>query len=273
MSDAFAERLDRSRYDLEFDESFETPILDRDHWLPYYLPQWSSREQSGARYEIRDGELRLRIDNDQPAWCPEFDGELRVSNLQTGVFSGAIGGSRGQHRFREGLVVREAQVAQRLYTPQYGLVEARVRAIADARCMVALWMIGFEVHPEHSAELCVFEIFGSGISPTRASVGVGIHPFGDPTLTDEFRTVDLELDATEFHTYSVEWMPGRSQFYVDDAPIARIDQAPDYPLQLMLDVFEFPSPKADPADAYPKEFVVDFVRGYRRMVNATGASM
>ena len=263
MSGVPTERLDRSRFVLDFDESFETAILDRDRWLPYYLPQWSSREQSLARYEIRDEQLRLRIDDDQPPWCPEFDGALRVSNLQTGVFSGSVGSSRGQHQFRDGLVVREAQDSERLYTPHFGLVEARVKAIADPRCMVALWMIGCEDVLQHSAELCVFEIFGSGISASRANIGLGVHPFGDPAMTDEFHTIELAMDATQFHTYSVEWVRGRSVFYVDDVPVARIDQAPDYPLQLMLDVFEFPSENPDPADRYPKEFIVDFVRGYR----------
>jgi hypothetical protein len=263
MGDALAGRLDRSRFDPEFDESFEAPILNREHWLPYYLPQWSSRERSLARYEIHDGQLRLRIDEDQPPWCPEFDEELRVSNLQTGVFSGPVGSSRGQHQFRRGLVVREAQDSKRLYTPHFGLVEARVKALADPRCMVALWMIGFEDVPQRSAELCVFEIFGSGMSSNRANVGMGVHPFGDSTVTDEFRTIELAMDATQFHTYSVEWMPGRSLFYVDDEPVARIDQAPNYPLQLMLNVYEFSSEDANATDAYPKEFVVDFVRGYR----------
>jgi Glycosyl hydrolases family 16 len=269
MSGVPGERLDRSQFVLEFDESFQTPTLNRDHWLPHYLPQWSSRERSVARYEIRDEQLSLRIDDDQAPWCPEFDGALRVSNLQTGVFSGPVGSAHGQHRFRDDLVVREAQDSERFYTPHFGLVEARVKAIPDARCMVALWMIGFEDIPSRSAELCVFEIFGSGMSAHRAKVGLGVHPFGDPTITDEFHTIELAMDASQFHTYSVEWMPGRSLFYIDDVRVARMEQAPDYPLQLMLNVFEFPSENHDDAGSYPKEFIVDFVRGYHPRTEVT----
>ena len=264
MNVAPAQRIDRSRFDLEFDESFEAPILSRDRWFPHYLPQWSSREQSAARYEIRDGMLRLRIDEHQAPWSSEYEGELKITALQTGVFSGPVGSAVAQHRYRDGLVVREAQVAERLYTPHFGLVEARVKAIDHPRFMVALWMIGYEDIPTRSAELCVFEIFGRAISPGHASVGVGVHPFGDPTIVDDFRTVDRGLDAAEFHTYSVEWMPGRSLFYVDDVLVAQIEQAPDYPLQLMLGVFEFPAETAGDTVTYPKEFIVDFVRGYRR---------
>jgi hypothetical protein len=258
-------RLDRSAYVLDFDESFAAPNLDRSRWLPHYLPQWSTRAQSAARYEIRDATLRLRIDEDQPPWSPEYDGELRVSNLQTGVFSGPAGSTAGQHRFRPGLVVTEAQQTVQLYTPKYGLVEARARALDDPRCMVALWMIGFEEVPEQSGELCVFEIFGRDVADDSAVIGMGVHPFGDAALTEEFLRIYAKIDAREFHTYSIEWMPGVSRFYLDDVLIATIDQAPGYPMQLMLNVYEFSADEgaADGPLMYPKEFVVDFVRGYR----------
>ena len=54
--------------------------------------------------EDGSGVLRLRIDADQPAWRTQ-DGEMRVSNLQTGVSSGPAGSSTGQHRHRPDLTV------------------------------------------------------------------------------------------------------------------------------------------------------------------------
>lgn len=95
-------------YALIVDDQFDGPDLDRSRWLPYHLPQWSSRTASAARYDLLDGTLRLRIDADQLPWCPEFDGETRVSSLQTGVFSGPVGSTIGQHRFDPGAIVREA---------------------------------------------------------------------------------------------------------------------------------------------------------------------
>jgi hypothetical protein len=67
-------------YELEFDEPFDGDVLARDRWLPYYLPHWSSRERSAARYEIGGGVLRLLIDADQGPWCPELDGEVRAAD-------------------------------------------------------------------------------------------------------------------------------------------------------------------------------------------------
>ena len=76
------------RFELEFEDTFDGEALDRGRWLPYYLPHWSSRDHARARYELRGGTLRLRIEADQEPWCPEFDGDVRVSSLQTGAFAG-----------------------------------------------------------------------------------------------------------------------------------------------------------------------------------------
>jgi hypothetical protein len=97
-----------------------------------------TRERSAARYEVGGGFLRLLIEEDQEPWCPELDGEIRVSSLQTGLFAGPVGSTIGQHRFHPEAVVREAQESRRLYTPPYGRIELRARATDDPRSMVAL---------------------------------------------------------------------------------------------------------------------------------------
>jgi hypothetical protein len=255
----------RPGYELEFEDTFDGDALNQRHWIAHYLPQWSSRERTAARYDVGGGSgLRLRIDAGQEAWCPEFDGQTRVSSLQTGLFAGPVGSPIGQSHFRPDLVVREPQENVRLYTPQYGLFEVRARAIEDPRNMVALWMIGYEDVPERSAEICVCEIFGRDVGPDIAAVGMGLHPFGDPRITDEFAAEPVPIDAREFHTYAAEWTPDHVDFFVDDRHVKTVHQSPAYPLQLMLGVFEFPGEGAEQArSAYPKEFVVDYVRGYR----------
>jgi len=256
---------DVSEWEIELDETFAGPELDAGVWLPYYLPQWSSRERAAARYRFAPGGgLELLIEADQEPWCPEWDGELRVSSLQTGVFAGEVGRHAGQQSaFHDDAVVREAQPETRLYTPHYGRVETRLRAIDHSRAMVALWMIGFEDAPERSGEICIVEIFGRDVlGPDRARVGMGIHEFGDPALTEEWAQEELAIDVTQPHDYAVEWGPGESAFFVDGEHVKTVAQAPDYPMQLMLGVYEFPG---DEPVAHPHVFAVEHVRGYRRV--------
>lgn len=254
------------RFELEFEDGFDGDSLDPARWLPCYLPQWSSRERSAARYTLGDGCLSLLIEADQEPWCPELDGDVRVSSLQTGCFAGPVGSPVGQHRFRPEAVVREAQPNVRLYTPRYGRVELRAKAPDDPRSMVALWLIGYEDEPERSGELCVCEIFGRDVGRDEVAIGMGIHPFGDPSLVDDFARVRVPIDARELHEYAAEWTPGQVTFLVDGAVVRTVPQAPAYPMQLMLGIYELPADGDEPArdpDVYPKVFVVDRVRGFR----------
>jgi len=209
--------------------------------------------------------VRLLITADQQPWCPEYDGELRVSSLQTGLFAGPVGSSVGQHRFHPEAVVREAQRNVRLYTPQYGRIELRAKAVDDPQAMVALWLIGFEDEPHRSAEICVCEVFGRDMGPEQASVGMGVHPFGDPDITDDFSAETVPIDACEYHDYAAEWTHEQVAFFIDGELVRTVGQSPAYPMQLMLGIYEFP-PEQDVEPrtaAYPKAFVVDYVRGYR----------
>ena len=255
-----------ARYELEFEDTFSDDALDLGRWIPYYLPHWSTRERSTARYEIADGCLQLLIADDHQPWCPEFDGEVRVSSLQTGVFAGPVGSPIGQHRFHPEAVVREAQRNIRLYTPRYGRIELCAKAIDDPRTMAALWMIGYGDEPTRSAEICVCEIFGRDVAADEAAVGMGVHPFGDPAIVDDFAAVRLPIDARVFHVYAAEWTREQVEFFVDGKLVKTVPQSPAYPMQLMLGIYEFPPQSGDdervPA-AYPKAFTVDYVRGYR----------
>jgi hypothetical protein len=66
---------------------------------------------------VGDAGLELHIEADQPAWR-EPDGPMRVSNVQTGAFSGRAGSSEGTGRHRlDGPQVVTPQPLRRLWTP------------------------------------------------------------------------------------------------------------------------------------------------------------
>jgi hypothetical protein len=244
------------------DERFRGDDLDRSVWLPAYLPHWSSRSAAAATYAVRAGELHLSIPVDQPLWCADLHPEpLRVSAIQSGAWSGPVGSTAGQGAFREGLRVREAQEPFTGYAPHHGRVEVRMRATISPRSMVAFWMMGREDRPERSGEICVAEIFGDAVGPGWAEVGMGIKAFRDPDLRQAFATERLAIDVAERHTYGVEWRRSSVAFEVDGRVVRQLDQAPDYPLQLMIAVFDLPA-KAVPGDAVPiPELVVSHVLG------------
>jgi hypothetical protein len=246
-------------------DHFDGSALDGDVWIPHYLPQWSSRAESAATYEIAESELRLTIPAEQGLWCPgDHDPPLRVSGIQSGVFSGEVGSTIGQQPYRDGVVVREFQPAQWGWTPEYGLLEVRARMELSPRSMAAVWMVGLEDEPSRSAEICIFEVFGDALATEdgepMAAVGMGVHPFRDPAITDDFAAPRLAIDVTEFHLYAADWRPGRVDFLVDGRQVRTVQQAPDYPMQMIVAVFDFPA-KADaaPVDHVPL-LAVDYVR-------------
>ncbi len=260
MSDYPANPLEKPGYRLEWHDEFEQPALDLTKWVPAYLPQWSSRERSAPSYRLRDSQLLLEIQADQQPWCPEFDGDLRVSALQTGVFAGPLGSTQGQHRFKAELVVREEQATQRCYTPQYGYFECRAKGVATPGFLAALWLIGFEEEPEQSAEICMFELFGKSVTSTTCTIGYGLHPWQDPTIRDEFYNDVVNIRASDFHIYALEWTPTHIDFYLDNRHLRRIHQSPNYPMQWMLTMYRFPEATTT---NYPQSFAIDYVRAYQ----------
>ena len=257
---------DRSGYVLIFDEEFDGTALDGARWIDHYLPHWTTPDRSAARYTITGDGLQLRIDADQPAWRPE-DGELRVSNLQTGSFSGPAGSVVGQHRHRLDLRVRTPVETKRRWTPSSGRVEVTVSASPDPTCMVGIWLVGFEENgPTEAGEICIAELFGDAIGRHGSKVRAGVKAHHDPRLRTDVVDVPLALDASEAHTYAAKWDHGSISISVDDVVIRVLDQVISYPQQLMIDLFEFPEGSHRlPAD-YPKTAIIHRVRAYEPLV-------
>jgi hypothetical protein len=245
-----------------FDERFDAGEVDPDRWVTHYLPQWTTPERSAARYRLTSEGLRLLIERDQPAWREE-DGAMRVSGLQTGVHSGPVGSPVGTHRHTDGLAVVTEQPTRRLFLPVGGRVEAELRATPDPTVMLAFWLVGFEESPDECGEICVAELLGHAATKQRSQVNLGVKAHSDPRLVTDMRTVDLAIDATTWHLYAAEWHPDQPgiSFFVDDQLVHRSPQRLGYPMQLMVDLFEFRDPTGG-GDGYPKTGDVRSVRAH-----------
>lgn len=249
------------------EERFGRSALDQEVWLPHYLPAWSSRDQTRASYRVGDG-LRLDVPATHPLWCPgDHVPPLRVSGIQTGSWSGPMGSTRGQQRFREGQVVREEQPRFEGWLMSSGRVAIRARMTLSARSMAALWMSGFEDDPaqEQCGEICVVEIFGRSVQagPPSAEVGIGIKPFRDPHLVEDFGAPRLPIDVTQPHDFAVRWDAREAVFTVDDEVVRTCSRPPTYPLQLMVAVFDFPEWSTGADDHLVPELVVEHLLAER----------
>lgn len=241
----------------DLDEDFADGV-SAERWVPSYLPQWTTPDRAEARYRTVSGGLELRIEADQLDWRPE-DAPLRVSNLQTGTFSGPVGSRRGTHRHRDdGLLVRTETPLQLLFAPSGGRIDVTVAASLDDGCMLAVWLVGTEhLSPEDSGEICVFEIDADAIgSTTIARSGVKAHH--DPRLTTDMAEVSIPLDASLPHTWTVIWGEGETLIGCEGLVLRRVPQAPGYPLFLMIDLFE----SGPPRGGYPKTALVRDVRAW-----------
>lgn len=242
----------------EFSDDFRDAALDRSKWLPFYLPQWSSRRAAAATHGTGPDGLMLTIGDDQQPWLPTLDGPVRVSSLQTGVFAGPLGSAIGQHRFNPGLRVREEQRTERLYVPLHGRFEMRARMELHPGQLAALWMIGFEDAPEQSGEITIMEIFGDAIDPAGTELGHGLKAVNDPALTTDFLAPRLPFSPEHHHIYAAEWDADGVSFYFNGQMLRRVGQSPAYPMQVMLSVYEL-----EPTGAPPPLMQVDWFRGYR----------
>lgn len=250
-----------------FTDDFRSPELDGSRWVDHYLPQWTTPERSVARYDLGADGLRLRIDADQPHWRPE-DAPMRVSNLQTASFSGPEGSTRGTHLHRpDGLTVRTAVPDRALWAPSRGRVEVTVRASTDPGAMLAVWLVGVEDRsPQDSGEICVFEIDAETVTPSGCRARVGVKAHHDPRLRTDMSEVDVPVDASAAHTWGVTWGADGVRIDVDGQLVRSVDQVLDYPLQLMVSLFEV-TPVAEPG-AYPLTAQVRSVRGWGAPVTA-----
>jgi hypothetical protein len=246
-----------------FRDDFDGRELDRALWLPHYLPAWSSRREAVAVWAVRDSTVTLSIPAGHALWCPDEHPEpLRVSGMQSANRSGPVGSTDGQQRFRDGLIVREAQPYFAGWLQSSGRAEVRMRMDLSARSMAAMWLAGFEEHHVDAGELCVVEVFGRDIEPGRsAAIGTGIKAINDPRLSDDFAAPVLNVDVTENHTYAVEWDHSTATFEIDGDTVRACASPPSYPLQIMLAVFDFPT--WGPDQGHEPSLTVEWIAGHQ----------
>ncbi|MFK4954192.1 glycoside hydrolase family 16 protein [Lactococcus garvieae] len=75
--------------------------------------------------------------------------------------------------------------------------------------------------------------------------------------------VGVDSLMNEYHTYAVDWEPGSLKFYFDGQLFRTINESPDYPMGMILNIYtDAGSGKHN--DIFPKEWAVDYVHVYKK---------
>ncbi len=247
-----ANPLNKEGWKLDFNDEFNGEELDEKVWLPYYLPHMTSRKKAAADYEFRDGAIVIKIEKDHPVYNDRW-GRLVVSSIQSfevnGLHHPAGDGGHEEPMF-DG------------YTTKYGYFEIRAKIPGGKGGHVAWWMIGCQDKPSQSAEIDIVE------NPFHLTkqMYANIHAWKDPNIAGEKIRNPLDFDlADSWHIYGFEWDENGIKFYVDNELIAESKNSPDYRMCTLLGLYRDCGWDGENDNVYPKEFVVDYFRVYKKI--------
>ena len=252
--------LEKPGWVLTAHDEFDGVALNTDLWVPYYLEYRTERERAAARYELRDGHLVLRIDQDQPLYsgrdAPRDAAQMRVSSVQT-----------GQRDYLHKPTFHHSTPTEMKFTQQYGYFEIRAKTFNQPGYCIAFWTVGVRDEPWQESEIDITEQPGN--SPFSK---FNLYRWGDSTLQDKVINHNLEFRPDQsFNIYALEWDETSLRKYLNNELVSEIPQSPSYPMVFFLSVYENPgwTGVADtrPDSGYPKEFVIDYFRAYERDPN------
>jgi len=154
-------------------------------------------------------------------------------------------------------------LTQGKFTQTYGRFEARLKIPRGQGLWPAFWMLGNDIATNpwpNNGEIDIMENIGAEPGTVHGSLHGPGYSGGNP-LTGQYTLPGGAALANDFHTYAVDWQPGSLVFSVDGTPVRRIGQSPNYPVQLMLAVFDFPGRASGSDDVPVPEMIVSHVVG------------
>ncbi len=149
----------------------------------------------------------------------------------------------------------------------YGRVEARAKMPAGKGLWSAFWLLnGYynEDQPE-DPEIDIIEAIGDQVN--TANHAYHVRPGGGNTVSREGRAFMPDFSA-DFHTYGVEWTPGRIIWSVDGRETYRVegDDVSSEQMYLLANLAvggDFPGPP-DETTPFPSTYEIDYIRVWQR---------
>lgn len=236
---------DRPGYELVFSDEFAGDSLDTNRW--HGQLRWDG-DWNGERFEYRriNGESQFYVNpiSDDPAMLAsvvptydpfEFDGEhlairairnpLKRSSGEANY--GDLQTMAGQQDFLSGALSSYDKFSQK-----YGYFEARIKIPARDGTFPAFWLYHQRSRFEDTqrTEIDIMEnlghapqyVYNTAHYNTDVTVGrSGKHNFLAPSPSGQiYSGTDYSLD---FHTYAVEWEPGKVTWLLDDQVVSELE--------------------------------------------------
>ena len=113
-----------------------------------------------------------------------------------------------------GCAVREAQDRFEGWTPTFGYLEMRARAVIIAAVHGRLVDGRARGRPgDERRDLRRGDLRRRGRPGASAEVGMGLHAFRDPRTAEDFAAPRVPIDVADFHTYAVDWTEDAVEFF------------------------------------------------------------
>jgi beta-glucanase (GH16 family) len=235
-----------------FDDEFSGDSLDRTRWRVTTTQTIGFTQAAGECYvddpehvSVADGLLTLR--------ATKLASPVRCGTLTTPYESGMV-------------------FTKDLFAQAFGRFEIRAKMPKGPGFQPALWMYPqSHAYGDLSGEIDIAESFGGA-----DTIAAHLH-LHDATGADHPQGIDCHVEraADEFHTYTLEWVPGQFTFTYDghlcwsvgnwfEAPPLRNPQPFDQPFFLLVQLgLGYGANAPGPTTHFPAELQLDYVRAWR----------
>lgn len=185
-----AQTLSYEGYTLRWEDTFDGTALNREDWnVELHEPGWVNNE------------LQSYVDSPENIYLE--DGKLVLKPVETRSADGTVSYTSGRVN------------TQNKHDFKYGIFEARAKVPAGQGFLPAFWMMPTNENLygqwPRCGEIDIMEVLGND---TTRSYGT-LH-YGNPHSQSQAGCTLTEGSfSDEYHTFAVEWEPGRISWYVD----------------------------------------------------------
>ena len=213
----------------EFDGNYGEANVDKntglnlDNWS-YQLgdgsevgnPGWGNSEQQSYTSQKKNIAVNEDLNGDGKG-----DGLLRLTASYEK--DGYKNGSEAEKNYTSGRIRTTSRTNEALFTTTYGYIEGRMSLPGTQGAWPAFWMLpqSTEIYGSWpvSGEIDIMETCGA-FSDLESNVACGTLHWGVPDhVYKGSGYVELQSDYSYFHTYAIDWEPGRITWYYDGVAV------------------------------------------------------